>query len=61
VLVCSPRLLDISCRSAEEMALANLLCAFAERAKCGLGLLHGEGDDRSVAGPVELEAPRGRA
>jgi uncharacterized protein len=61
VLVCSPRLLDISCRSAEEMVLANLLCAFAERAKCGLGLLHGEGDDRSVAGPVELEAPRGRA
>ncbi len=59
VLVCSPRLLDISCRSPEEMALANLLCAFVERAKCGL--LYGEGDDRSVARPVELEAPRGRA
>jgi uncharacterized protein len=59
VLVCSPRLLDISCRSPEEMALANLLCAFVERAKCWL--LYGEGDDRSVVGPVELEAPRGRA
>jgi uncharacterized protein len=32
VLVCSPRLLDISCRTPAEMALANLLCAFAERA-----------------------------
>ncbi len=31
VLVCSPRLLDVSCRTPEEMALANLLCAFAER------------------------------
>jgi uncharacterized protein len=61
VLVCSPRLLDISCRTPEEMALANLLCAFVERAKCGLELLYGEGDDRSAAGPVELEAPRGRA
>ncbi|MFY9738118.1 MAG: TM0106 family RecB-like putative nuclease [Candidatus Cybelea sp.] len=61
VLVCSPRLLDISCRSPEEMALANLLCAFVERAKCGLELSYGEGNDRSVAGPVELETPRGRA
>jgi uncharacterized protein len=59
VLVCSPRLLDISCRTPEEMALANLLCAFVERAKCGL--LYGEGDDRSAIGPVELEAPRSRA
>ncbi len=33
VLVCSPRLLDTSCRTAEEMALVNLLCEFAERAK----------------------------
>lgn len=31
VLVCSPRLLDTACNSAEEMALVNLLCAFAER------------------------------
>lgn len=31
-LVCSPRLLDIRCRTPEEMALANLLCEFAERA-----------------------------
>ena len=33
VLVCSPRLLDIACRTPEQMALANLLCAFAERAE----------------------------
>jgi predicted RecB family nuclease len=32
ILVCSPRLLDIRCRTPQEMALANLLCAFAERA-----------------------------
>jgi len=32
VLVCSPRLLDTACNSPEEMALVNLLCAFAERA-----------------------------
>ncbi|HYL28038.1 MAG TPA: TM0106 family RecB-like putative nuclease, partial [Candidatus Nitrosotalea sp.] len=33
VLVCSPRLLDIRCRTPEQMALANLLCSFAERAR----------------------------
>ena len=60
VLVCSPRLLDISCRTPEEMALANLLCAFVERARL-LGTSNGEGDERSAAGPVEFEAPRGRA
>ncbi|MGB6517303.1 MAG: TM0106 family RecB-like putative nuclease [Candidatus Cybelea sp.] len=38
VLVCSPRLLDIRCRTPEQMALANLLCAFAERAKGELAL-----------------------
>ncbi len=32
VLVCSPRLLDIPCRTPDQMALANLLCSFAERA-----------------------------
>jgi predicted RecB family nuclease len=32
ILICSPRLLDIRCRTPEEMALANLLCEFAERA-----------------------------
>ncbi len=36
VLICSPRLLNVPCRLPEEMALANLLCAFAERAKSGL-------------------------
>ena len=30
ILVCSPRLLDIACRTPEEMALVNLLCAFVE-------------------------------
>lgn len=34
MLLCSPRLLEIVCRTPEQMALANLLCAFAERAKC---------------------------
>ena len=33
VLVCSRRLLDIACRTPEQMALANLLCAYAEHAK----------------------------
>ena len=33
VLVCSPRLLDIRCHTPKEMALANLLCSFAERAQ----------------------------
>jgi uncharacterized protein len=33
VLVCSPRLLDIRCRTPEQMALANLLCAFEESAE----------------------------
>jgi uncharacterized protein len=32
ILVCSPRLLDIACRTPDEMALVNLLCAFEERA-----------------------------
>ena len=36
VLLCSPRLLEIACRTPEQMALANLLCAFAERAKSDL-------------------------
>jgi hypothetical protein len=37
ILVCSPRLLDIACRTPEEMALANLLCEFVERAAgCGV-------------------------
>lgn len=33
VLVCSPRLLDVSCRTPDEMALVNLLCAFEEEAQ----------------------------
>jgi predicted RecB family nuclease len=36
ILVCSPRLLDIRCHTPEEMALANLLCAYAERADTSL-------------------------
>ncbi len=32
VLVCSPRLLEIRCKTPEQMALANLLCAYAETA-----------------------------
>ncbi len=33
ILVCSPRLLDVACRTPEQMALANLLCAFVEEAR----------------------------
>lgn len=33
ILVCSPRLLDIACRTPEEMALVNLLCGFVEEAR----------------------------
>ena len=33
VLVCSPRLLDIRCSTPEQMALANLLCAYEETAQ----------------------------
>jgi len=33
ILLCSPRLLDIRCRTPKQMALANLLCAFEQRAK----------------------------
>ncbi|MBV8499073.1 MAG: hypothetical protein JO003_07475, partial [Candidatus Eremiobacteraeota bacterium] len=33
VLVCSPRLLDLPCRTPEQMALVNLLCAYAEAAE----------------------------
>ncbi len=33
ILLCSPRLLEIACRTPAQMALANLLCAFAERAQ----------------------------
>ncbi|HEY1975892.1 MAG TPA: TM0106 family RecB-like putative nuclease [Candidatus Baltobacteraceae bacterium] len=32
VLVCSPRLLELRCRTPEEMALVNLLCAYVESA-----------------------------
>lgn len=32
VLVCSPRLLDVQCRSAEQLAMVNLLCAYVEAA-----------------------------
>src|SRR6202012_813466 len=30
VLVCSPQLLEVRCRTPHEMMLANLLCAFVE-------------------------------
>ncbi|MBV8155261.1 MAG: TM0106 family RecB-like putative nuclease [Candidatus Eremiobacteraeota bacterium] len=32
VLVCSPKLLELRCRTPEEMALVNLLCAYVESA-----------------------------
>lgn len=36
VLVCSPRLLETACRTPEQMALVNLLCAFVEGATAGV-------------------------
>ena len=33
VLVCSPKLLEIRCHSPEQMALANMLCAYVESAQ----------------------------
>jgi len=33
VLVCSPKLLDLSCRSADQMALLNVVCAYVEHAR----------------------------
>jgi predicted RecB family nuclease len=33
VVVCSPRLLDVRCRSVEQMRLVNALCSFAEVAR----------------------------
>jgi superfamily I DNA and/or RNA helicase len=35
VLVCSPKLLEVRCKSPDEMALVNLLCAYVEAAKGG--------------------------
>jgi superfamily I DNA and/or RNA helicase len=32
-LVCSPRLLDVNCRTIEQMRLANALCRFVELAE----------------------------
>jgi uncharacterized protein len=34
-LVASPRLLEINCRTVEQMRLANALCRFAEAAEPG--------------------------
>jgi uncharacterized protein len=33
ILVCSPRLLEIRCRTPEQMSLVNLLCDFREKAE----------------------------
>ena len=35
VLVCSPRLLDLSCKSTHQMALVNLVCSYVEFAQQG--------------------------
>lgn len=40
VLVCSPRLLELRCRTPEEMALVNLLCAYVERSQLTAPLSH---------------------
>jgi predicted RecB family nuclease len=36
VLVCSPRLLELRCKTPEEMALVNLLCAYVESARSAI-------------------------
>jgi predicted RecB family nuclease len=36
IIVCSPRLLDSPCKSPEQMALVNLLCAYQEAAQAGM-------------------------
>lgn len=51
VLVCSPRLLDLACRTPEQMALANLLCSFYERAAVESDR---EGNRRSLGRVIEL-------
>ena len=33
ILVCSPRLLELRCRTPEQMALVNLLCEYTQRAR----------------------------
>jgi uncharacterized protein len=32
VVVCSPRLLDVRCRTVEQMRLANMICRYVESA-----------------------------
>jgi predicted RecB family nuclease len=49
VLVCSPRLLDIACRTPEQMALVNLLCGFSERAHCPNIPVRDDDRDRSAS------------
>jgi hypothetical protein len=36
-LVCSPHLLEVDCRTIEQMRLANALCRFVERADSAVG------------------------
>jgi uncharacterized protein len=51
VLVCSPRLLELRCRTPEEMALVNLLCAYVETA------LRNEREKGDVIGSEPMENP----
>jgi uncharacterized protein len=51
VLVCSPRLLELRCRTPEEMALVNLLCAYVETA------LRNEREKEDVIGSEPVENP----
>jgi predicted RecB family nuclease len=48
-LVCSPRLLDIACRTPDQMALVNLLCEFAERADRSRGPIAEQNTEASFA------------
>jgi predicted RecB family nuclease len=52
-LICSPRLLDVRCRTPGEMELANLLCSFAERATAKTGSPAESVPSTLEAGPAE--------
>jgi AAA domain/RNase_H superfamily len=50
VLACSPRLLETACRTPEQMALVNLLCAFTEQARPdGTGAKNDDRDRSAIA------------
>ena len=57
-LVCSPRLLEIECRTVEQMRLANALCLFVETATCGALEAVGDRARSSFAIACPSDVPR---